>query len=141
MDPVSGALLLKAGGALAGGALAYSSAKGQQEQAKVNAYIGRTRALQTDTVERQNLESDLGTLRTSLAANEMRPGVGTLEVVNALRKVKDRERRINVGNRMAEAADWRMRAGNAGSAATGGLFSGFINAGPSLFDLYQYRSG
>lgn len=138
-DPVSAALILSAGSSVAGGISGYQKAKGEQERAQINSYIGRTRALQTDTVARQSLEDDLGSLRATLGANNQRPGVGTLEMVNELRTVRDRERRINVGNRNAEAADWRLAGANAGRAATGALVGGIIGAGPDLFDLYQYK--
>ncbi len=44
-----------------------------------------------------------------------------------------------MGNRMAEAADWKMAAKNAGNAATGSLIGGLFKAGPSLFELYQLK--
>ena len=138
-DPVSLGLMLQAGSAAASGIAGYQKAKGEQERAKINSYVGRTRAMQTDTTAREGLESELGTLRSALGANQQRSGVGTLEMINDLRSVRDRDRRIQVGARMSEAADWRMAGKNAGSAASGALIGGAIKAGPSMFDLYDYK--
>ena len=139
MDPVSASLALSAASSGAQGLAGRQKAKGEQERAGINAYIGRTRALQTDTVGRQDLESELGTMRNAFAAGGQSPGVGTLEVVQELRRVRDRERRINVGNRNSEAADWSMQERNAGGAARSALLGGVIGAGPSLFDLSNYK--
>lgn len=132
-------MALGAASSVATGIAGYQAAKGEQERAKINAYIGRTRALQTDVSARQGLESELGSMRAVMGANQQRPGVGTMAMINELREVRGRERRINVGNRMSEAADWKLAASNAGTAARGALVGGFIKAGPSLFDLYQYN--
>ncbi len=142
MDPVTAGLALGAASSGAQTIGSYQKAKGEQERANINSYIGRTRALQESTVSREQAESELGSLRATFGANQQRAGVGTLEVVNELRRVRDRERRIGVGNRNSEAADWRMQARNAGQAATGALFTGGLKTGSSLFDLYDYkRSG
>jgi hypothetical protein len=142
MEPVTASLALSAASAGAQGIAGYQKAKGEQERAGINSYVGRTRALQTDTIGREELESEIGSVRNAFAANGQTPGVGTLEVIQELRRVRDRERRIQVGNRNSEAADWRMQGRNAGSAARASLFGGVINAAPSLFDLYDYkRSG
>lgn len=138
-DPITLGLALSAGSSVAQGVAGYQKAKGEQERANINSYIGRTRAVQTDTVARENLSSDLGSLRAALGANNQRPGVGTFEMLQELRTVRDRERRINVGNRNSEAADARLQGRNAGNAARGSLIGGFVDAGPSLFDLYQYH--
>lgn len=140
-DPVSAGLILGAATSGAQGLAGYSQAKGEQERAEINAYIGRTRALQTDTTSRQTLEDDLGSLRAALGANQQRPGVGTLEVMRELREVKNRDRRINVGNQRAAAADWRLAGANAGAKATGALVGGALGAGGDLYDLYQYKRG
>jgi len=138
-DPASMALALKAGSAAATGISGFAAAKGEQERAKVNSFIGRTRALQTDTTAREGLEGELGNLRAVLGANEQKAGVGTLAMVDELRSVRDRDRRIQFGARMSEAADWRMAGKNAGAKATGSLVGGMIKAGPSLFDLYDLK--
>ena len=134
------AQLLSAGSGIASGIAGFSQARGAKKQADINAYIGRTRALQTDVAARQGMESEFGTMRSVFAANQQRPNVSTMEVFNELRSVRDRERRIEFGNRMAEAADWKMRARNEGAGGTGALLGGFIKAGPSSFDLYQLKT-
>lgn len=139
MDPISGALALKAGGAIASGVSAFGQAQAEKKQASINAFIGRTRAIQTDTDARQGLESELGQMRNVFGANQQKAGVGTLDMVNELRETRNRERRVNVGNRNAEAASARMQASAAGSRGVSALIGGGIKAGPSLFDLYDYK--
>lgn len=142
MDPVSAALTLSAASAGSTAIAGYQQAKGEQERANINSFIGRTRAVQESTASREGLESEMGSMRAAFGANQQRPGVGTLEVVNELRRVRDRERRIGVGNRNSEAADWQLQGRNAGRSASGALFTGALKTGPSLFDLYDYkRSG
>lgn len=132
--------LLSAGSAVAGGIGAYGEAQGQKQLAENNAYIGRTRAIQTDVTARDGLEAELGTLRATLAGNGQRPTVGTQAVFDELRSVRSRDRRIEYGNRMQEAAQYRMQAKNAGKAGTSALLGGLVKAGPSLFDAYDiYR--
>ncbi len=129
----------QAAGSIFSGVAGYQQAKGEKQRAEINAYIGRTRANQADTDARVGLEDELSNLRATMAANGQRPGVGTMDIYNELRRTRGRERRIDVGNRMQEAADWKMAAKNAGAQATGSLVGGFIKAGPSLFDLYQMK--
>ena len=122
-----------------GGMAGAAEAKAEKKRAEVNAYIGKTRAIQTDTASRENLNDELATMRATFAANSQRPGVGTLEMFSELRRVRNRERRIEVGNRMSEAADWKMAAKNAKAKASGAMLGGIIGAGPSLFDLYDFK--
>lgn len=138
-DPVTLALGAQAGSSIFSGLAGSAAAKGEKQRAEINAYIGRTRAIQTDTAAREGLDSELATLRATLGANEQKMNVGTLELFNELRAVRGRERRIEVGNRMAEVADWKMAGKNASAKATGSLVGGIIGAGPSLFDIYQYK--
>ena len=129
--------LLSAGTSIAGGIGAYGKAQGEKQMAENNAYIGRTRAIQTDVSARDGLNAELGTLRATLAGNGQRPTVGTQGVFDELRKVRSRDRRIEYGNRMQEAADYRMQAKNAGKAGGAALLGGFMKAGPSLFEAYD----
>lgn len=140
MDPVSATFLLKAGSAVAGGIAGFGQAQAQKKQAEINAFIGRTRALQTDADARRGLDSELGSMRNVMGANQQSPGVGTFEVMQELRETRNRERRVNVGNRNAEAAGYRMKAKAAGQAGIHSLIGGGLKAGPSLFNLYDYRS-
>ncbi len=141
MDPVTATLALKVGSAAAGAFSGMASSKAQQEQARVNSFIGETRAIQTDTSARQGLNSELGSLRAALGANGQAPSVGTFEMAKSLRETRDRDRRIQVGARMSEAADWRMAGKNARAQGRASLLTGMLKAGPSLFDMYQYKSG
>jgi hypothetical protein len=133
------ALAAAAGGQILGGMAAKESARGEKRQSEINSFIGRTRAIQTGTSAAQTLENDLGSFRAALGANGQAPNVGTMEVMNDLREARNRESRITVGNRNTEAADYRMRGRNAGYRGDAAMLSGIIKAGPSLFDIYDYR--
>lgn len=133
------AYMAQAGAGIASGLGAYSAGKAEQQQAKINAFIGRTRAIQTDVNAREGMESELGTMRATLAANGQRPTVGTDAVFQELRSVRSRDRRIEFGNRMQEASAYRMQAQAAGSGAKLGLLGGFLKAAPSVFDLMEWR--
>lgn len=144
MDPISAttvALGSKAAGSLAEGMMANSSSRAQALQAERQAHWAGTRAIQTDTVARQGLESELGTMRAVFASNQSAPSVGTLEIMQDLRKTRDRERRINVGNHRSQEQDYRTQAANARYQGRIGLLSGLIKAGPSMFDMYENQKG
>lgn len=142
MDPVSGALALKIGSAAASGAAGFGKAQAEKKNAEINAFIGRTRAIQTGADATRGLNSELGQLRNVMGANQQKAGVGTFEVMQELRETRGRERNINVGNRNAEAASYRMKSKAAGQAGAFALIGGAMKAGPSLFDLADYkRSG
>lgn len=133
------ALIMSAVSSAATGIAGYQQAKGEQLRADINSYIGRTRAIQTSTAAMTGLESDMAQARTALGANQQRANVGVLELLNEIRTTADRDRRIEVGNRMSEAADWRIAGQNARSAGMGSLIGGFGRAAPSLFDYYELR--
>ena len=137
----SAATIMQIAAPIASGIAGLSQAKGEQERAQINAYIGRTRAIQTDVSARTGMEDELGSMRNVLAANGQKANVGTAEIFNELRNVRGRERRIEFGNRMAEAADYRMQAKAAGSRGTSSLLGGLIKAGPGLMNLYELRRG
>lgn len=139
MDPVTAGIVLKGGSAIAGGLSSASEAKSQKRAAEINSYIGRTRAIQTDTAAREGLDSELATMRATLAANNQKAGVGTLEVFKELRDVRGRERRVEVANRNQESADYKTQAKSYGTVAKNATIGGFIKAGPSLFDFYERK--
>lgn len=139
MDPVSGSLILKAAGAAFTGVQAFSAAKAEKQNAETNAFIGRTRAMQTDTSARQGLTSELATMRNVLAANGQAAGVSTFEIFKDLRSSRDRERRVAFSNEMSRVHDFNQQGANAMSRGRAGLLVGLANAGPSMFDLYQRR--
>lgn len=130
-------LLFQAGSAALGAVGTMSAAKAEKAQAEKNAFIGRTRAMQTDIAAREGLNDELATMRATLGSNGQ-PG-GAFELMRALRQTRGRERRIEVGNRMQEAADWRMQGKNALSSGKWKAASQVVSAGPSMFDLYQLR--
>lgn len=135
-DPVTTSLLLKAGSAAVGGVSAFSEAQASKEASEINAFIGRTRAMQSDTSARQGLESELGNMRAVLGANADRPSVGTIEIMNDLRENRNRERRITFGNAMQQAYGFQRQAAGYGAQGTADLALGLLKAGPSIFDLF-----
>lgn len=139
MEPASASLVLSAGSSLAGGLADRADARAEKQQAEINAFIGRTRALQSDAVNKENLESDLGSLRAAMGANGEAPGVGSLEILRELRRTRGREHSTEFGNRMQESFAFRRQARNADLAGRAALLGGIIKAGPSLFDLAQLR--
>ena len=138
-DPVTLALGAQAGSSIFGGLAGAAEAKGEKKRAEINAYIGRTRAIQTDTDARVGLNDELATMRAALASNGQKQNVGTMALFDELRKQRGRERRVEVGNRMSEVADWKMAGKNASAKASSAMLGGVLKAGPSLFDLYQYK--
>ena len=138
-DPVTLALGAQAGSSIFGGLAGSAEAKAEKKRAEINAYIGRTRAIQTDTDARVGLNDELATMRAALASNGQKQNVGTMALFDELRKQRGRERRVEVGNRMSEVADWKMAGKNASAKASSAMLGGVLKAGPSLFDLYQYK--
>jgi hypothetical protein len=134
------ALGIKAGGAILGGLGGRAEAKAQAQQAKINAYIGKTRAIQTDTAAREGLSSELANFRTVMAANAQKAGVGTLEVQQDIRDVRNRERRVDVANRNQESSSYKMQAAAYNAAGRNAMIGGIVRAGPALYDLYQLRN-
>lgn len=137
------ALAIGAQGAssLFSGLAGAAEAKGEKQRAEINAYIGRTRAIQTDTDARVGLNDELGTMRAALAANGQKPNLGTMALFDELRRQRGRERRVEYGNRMSEVADWKMAGKNASAKARSSIISGIGKAAPSMFDLYQLSKG
>lgn len=131
------ATMFSAAAPILGGIGAASEAAAAKQQAKINAQIGQTRANQTNTTARQDLGSELSTLRATLAANGQQANSGTAEVFSAMRDTRNRERRIEVGARMQEAADYSAQARSIKPGQS--VVSGIFKAGPSLFDLAQLR--
>lgn len=115
------------------------AAKADKAQAERNAFIGRTRALQSDTSARQGLNDELSTMRATLAANGQ--GGGALEIMRALRETRGRERRVEYGNRMQEASDWQMQGRNAMARGRAKALGQIPDFGLSLFKLSQLRPG
>lgn len=130
---------MQAASGIATGIGDYQQGKAQQEQGEINAFIGRTRAMQADTTAREGLSDELATLRATLGAGGA--NVGTASFFDELRRVRGQERRIAYGNRMQEAAGYQQQGQAAGRAGAFGLAGGLAKAGPSLFDLYQLRRG
>lgn len=131
---------MQAGSSILGGMAAKRQAESMKKQAENNAYIGRTRAIQTDTAAREGSNEELATLRTTLATNGQVQNAGTFEIFKELRRTRNRERRIEYGNRMQESYQYGRQADAYGAQGRQAMTRGLIGAAPSLFDLYQLTS-
>lgn len=137
MEAATASLALTAGSSILGGVSSYNQAKGMQDQANLNASIARTRALQADASSRQSMEQQLGNMRTAFAQGGIKPGVGTLNLLDSYRQTQAQDRTITKANNVAQAGAYDLQAQSYGSAANGALIQGLGKAGPSIFDLYQ----
>ncbi|MDB6151470.1 MAG: hypothetical protein JWQ44_2918 [Chthoniobacter sp.] len=136
-DPVTTALVMQGGTAIMGGMAGNAQAQGEKQRAEANAYIGKTRAINTTASSAESLNDELATLRATFAANGQRPSVGNNAIFDKLYQVRSREGRIAAGNDMSASYDWQRQAQNAGRAGFGSIVGGFGQAAPSIFDLYS----
>ncbi len=134
------ALGLGAASSFTQGLAGAAAASGEQQRANINSYIARTRAVQTDTVSRQEMESELGTTRAALGANGQGLNVPVLQLLRDIRTTRERERRIQTNNQNTQAADYRLQGRNASARGSAAVVGGLVRAGPSLFDLAQLES-
>lgn len=116
-----------------------NEATAQAIQSRANADIGRTRAAQSDTVSRLNMESELASLRSALGANGQPMNSGTASLFSELRATRGRERRIDVSNAFNQSADYSAQARSYRMQGTGALLGGLVKAAPSVFDLMELR--
>ena len=132
------ALIANIAGAALGAMGTMQAAKAEKAQAERNAYIGKTRAMQTDTAIRGETLDDMAAMRATLAANGQTAG-SAVELFRALRDSRSQQRRVEFSNRMQEASDWRMQGRNALSQGRWKAASQLASAGPSLFQIYAMR--
>jgi hypothetical protein len=132
-------LIAQAASGVMSGIAGAQEAAGEAERARINSYIARTRGMQADTTARQGLEDELGSMRAAMSAMGNQPNVGSMELMNELRGVRNRERRIDQGNHRSEAADWRMQGRNARARGAGALVGGFSRAVQPAFSLFDMR--
>ena len=128
-------LLATAGSAIMKGMAGASQARAEQEREEINAYIGKTRAMQTQTAGRDSLEQEVSSIRSVLGANGQGGDSAAFDLIQRVRDIRRGENRVRFSAEMAGVADHRMAAANAGNAATASMLSGFANALPSLFDF------
>lgn len=126
-------LVSQAGSAIMGGMAEARRASEMRQQEKINAEWGRIRANQTDTAARMGLEDDLSSYRAVFSANDAGMNTGTLSLLDEARTIRQRDRRIEVGNRNREASDAERRAATYKPGLA--MLGGFLKAGPSLFKL------
>lgn len=134
--PIS--LALQAGSSIAGGMSARAKAKGEQQRAENNAFIGRTRAIQTANADRESLADEMASMRAVMATNGQRMNVGAYEMVRELRARRLRDRRVAVGNEMMGVYDAQIDARNAKAEGRAAMSMGLLGAAQPTMDLYQY---
>lgn len=126
-------LITQAGGAIMAGRANAQRAAEMKQQEEINAEWGRIRANQTDTAARLGLEDDLSTYRAVMNANDTGVNSGTIGLLEEARTIRQRDRRIEVGNRNREATDAERRAATYKPGLE--MSMGFMRALPSLFQL------
>lgn len=131
-------LALKAGAGILGGIGSILAGGAQRQQARINAYIGETRAMQTGAALTDSLAAELGSLRATFAANAQGGGA---EFFQALREVRQREMRVAVANERQNASDMQRQGRGAYTRGMAEGVSQFASAGPSLFDFVQSLRG
>ncbi len=112
-------------------------ARALRKQEELNARVADLRAMQTETAARQGLEAELGSIAAAFQANGARPNVANLEIINDIRRIRDRETRIAVGNERQRADDFRRQGAAYRSSGRIAAASGLIKGAPSLFDLLE----
>lgn len=140
MTPVA-PMILGAASSIMQGVAGFSQAQAEARRAEINAYIGKTRAIQTGNAARTSLESEVGSMRSVFAANGQSMDSASWDLMQRVRNIRQGESRIAVANEMAGVDDYRMQAQNAKMQGFGALLSGFGKALPSLFDIAQYQMG
>lgn len=130
------ALLFNAAGPVFGAFSSMRQAQSAKEQAKVNSFIGTTRARQTDQSAREGLNAELSNVRAVLSANGQQQSVGTMAMFDQLRTARETERRVGFNNQMQQASGYKMQANSISPGMS--LASGLFKAGPSLFDIYDW---
>lgn len=135
-EPVTGtALALNAVGSIAGGMAGASEAKAAQLQAQTNAFIGETRALQTDAAAREGMESELAQARAAIGVGGLNSG--TFGFLSDIREKRGRGRSIAVGNERAQARDQALRASVLGRSARFSMLGGVLGAAPNIFSVAE----
>ncbi len=129
------ALGAQAATGILGGMQAKADAEAQKQQAEINSYIGRTRAMQTDVSARDGLNLEMAEMRAAIATAGEKANTGTLAIFNGMRKARGRDRRIEYGNDMAVSADYRNQANSINPNMA--LLGGVMKAAPSIYDMYQ----
>lgn len=126
-------------GGIAEGQAKKAEAEDQARQDEINAYIGKTRAIQTDEAARRGLESELSTMRATFASNNQRPNSATAMMMGELRTARNDERRIDVANANQVAGDYLTSANNNRKAGRRAATIGFVRAVPNMFSLIDLK--
>lgn len=120
---------LQAGSSILGGIGQFQQQRAAAAQDAINARISATQANQIDAQRREELEASLGGVAAARAANNLGLSTTGRAITSEFRRVLDRDRIIEVGNRRSQASAFRasaaaQRSGAAFSLLTGGLRSG-----------------
>jgi hypothetical protein len=133
------ALGAQALGGIAGGIADYQSAAAAKQQAQINAYIGKTRAIQTDGQARETLNRNLGSLRAGLASAGQGVNLGSAFLFDSYRKASSDQRSIDYGNAMSQSLTYKSQARTIHPGMA--FLAGAGQAAPSLFGLYDSLKG
>lgn len=126
-------LALSAGSQIASGIAQSQQQRAMRDQERINAEWGKIRADQSDTAARVGIEDDISAARAAFSANDAGMNTGTLGVLQEIRRVRGRDRRIETGNMNRQANDATRRANSYRPGLA--MLGGFMRAGPSLFEL------
>lgn len=122
MDPVTlsiAGLALQAGTAAASGIGAMRAAAGEKEKAEINAFIGKTRAMQVGSSARFDTESEVGSIRSALAANGAKMDASSFDLIGGVRNIRENSRRVDIANEKMGIYDNVLNARNARNKQAG----------------------
>ena len=141
MDPATLTMVTlgaQAASTVSGAMAARGQAKAERERANINAYIGRTRAIQTGAAGYRRLTSKLATLRATMRANGQTDG-GVM--ARQIRQDIGRDIRLSVANEMTRVNDYRYEARAARSRGRQAFMMAAVQGGRSLFQMHEFSLG
>ena len=139
MDPMTAMTVLSVGASLAKGASNYSTAMSESAQQDLNAKLAETKALQRDTLAREDLIRSESAVRAARGANNLSgisPNASVL--FQERRRASDRDRLISRADDRQQAENFRAAARSSRRRAKYSLITGFADA---AIPLAQFRAG
>lgn len=137
MDPVTGGLLLTAGTSIFKGFTGFQQGKAEQQRADIGAFNVETKSVQDDTSARLGIENELAQVRNQFGSGG---GVAGFDVLNEVRRLSDRQRRIGASGQTQRAEDMKFQGRLAGYGAQNKLIGGVLGAGQSIFTIAKNRN-
>lgn len=137
MEAAAGYAITKSASALSSGLQGRNDALARSAEARNQAYLADTQAIQRDTLSRDELQRTLSGIRAARAANGLSstsPNARILErdaITNA-----DRDRLVQVGDYRVKASSLRQTASQYRSLGRMSLLTGAVSA---TVPLAQYR--